>query len=465
MPPMSFHLGKPILVMMVLAGVTGAATWVRREPAPKGLTLWVFADAHYSSYKPEIARYGQESGILVDMQIVQVHAMGRRLQAIFADELIGSGVPDVVEVEVGQVGKFFRPPNREIGFEPLQPMLERSGWYDQIVPARFAPWTRHGTIFGVPHDVHPVGITYREDLFREAGIDLAAAKTWPDFQQACLAFQRYWAARGFKTRHALELYAARVDLLNLMLLQRGVNLVDDFDRIHMADPKVASTLAFYAQCVAGPTRIGSEAGEGDGPFTRDLLDGNLCAFFTPDWRIGLIKQFGGQTLNGKLRFMPLPRFDPADAPTASWGGTMIAILRGSQHKDEAWKLIERLYFDRAGVEARRALTQILPPVTPFWNDPSYHKPDPYFGGQHLDEQLIALAGELPPRYVTPMTNIANLYLMQVLHRATRLVEETGTQGLDVACQRLLNTAAADLADRMKQWEFEGGSPAESAGKR
>jgi len=70
----------------------------------------------------------------------------------------------------------------------------------------------------VPHDVHPVGITYREDLFREAGIDLSAARTWPELQQSCLQFERYWQRRGNKTRHAIELFAAKPDVLLMMLL-------------------------------------------------------------------------------------------------------------------------------------------------------------------------------------------------------------------------------------------------------
>ena len=47
---------------------------------------------------------------------------------------------------------------------------------DKIVAARLAPWSKDGVIFGVPHDVHPVAIAYRDDLFREAGIDLPAAR-------------------------------------------------------------------------------------------------------------------------------------------------------------------------------------------------------------------------------------------------------------------------------------------------
>ena len=450
---MAFHLGKPILVMTIAAIVTGATVTTRREPPRKQLTFWVFADTHYTSYKPAIEAFEKETGISVDMQIVQSHAMSRRLQADFADRLTGDGVPDLVEIGADQVGKFFRPPLDEVGFEPAQPWLQSSGYSQQIVPARFSPWSKEGKAFGVPHDVHPVGITYREDLFREAGIDLSTAKTWLEFKQLCLRFQDYWERHGYPMRHAVEFPGSRADVLSIMLLQRGINLVDDFGRVHIADPKVAETVAFYAQCVTGPDAIGGESGDGDGPLQRDMLAGNICAWLTPDWRLGKLKELGGDTLRGKLRFMPLPRFDPTDAPTACWGGTMIAILRSSSRKDEARQLIERLYFDRAGVAARHAITQILPPVKTMWDDPAYHHPDAYFGGQRIDEKLIELAGQIPPCYVTPASNIAGAYLQLVLHRANGYLKDHGKDGLEAACQNWLDVAAVDLKQRMRQWEF------------
>ena len=450
---MSFHLGKPILVMTIIAAVTGAVALRRHEPPRKTLTVWVFAEDHYTTYKPQVEAYEKLARVSVDLQLVQAAALSRRLQAVFADQLTGEGVPDVVEVEVGQVGKFFRPPLDEIGFEPVEPMLRAAGLYDRVVKERFSSWTKQGVIFGVPHDVHPVGITYREDLFREAGIDLSAARTWPEFQQMCRQFQEYWRQKGYPTRHATELPGAKSDVLTIMLLQRGINLVDDRGGVHLADPKVAQTIAFYARCVTGSDAIGSESGDGDGPLTRDLRFGNLCAFITADWRLGRFKQLGGEELRGKLRFMPLPRFDPTDAPTASWGGTMIAILRASPHKKEAWDLIEHLYFDRVGVEAQRQVTHILPPDKTMWDAPSYHQPDPYFGGQHVDELLIDMARQIPPHYVTPASNIASVYLQQVLHRANGYVKDHGSDGLEAACQQWLDVAAVDLKERMKQWEF------------
>ena len=48
---MSFHLGKPILVMIVLAGVCGGGLLLRSKTSKRGdLVLWVFAEAHAKTY-------------------------------------------------------------------------------------------------------------------------------------------------------------------------------------------------------------------------------------------------------------------------------------------------------------------------------------------------------------------------------------------------------------------------------
>src|SRR4051812_46071361 len=123
---MGFHLGKPILVMALVAVASGAAVVSRRDPPRKDLAVWVFAEDHFRSYQPIVAQFERETGLSVDLRLVQESAMNRSLQAIFANDLRGAGVPDVVEVEINRVGKFFRPPLHEVGFEPLRPLLESS---------------------------------------------------------------------------------------------------------------------------------------------------------------------------------------------------------------------------------------------------------------------------------------------------------------------------------------------------
>jgi arabinosaccharide transport system substrate-binding protein len=443
-----FPLGKPILAMTAIALVAGAAIVARPVPAKKDLTLWVFADLHADTYRSIIDQFERETGKTVDVQLLNAKALPMRLESMFMAGTRGAPLPDLVEVESSWVGRFFRPPVEEIGFLPLDEYLRRGGWDRRVIPSRLASWSKRGIVFGVPHDVHPVTITYRKDLFDEAGVDLASAKTWPEFHAKCVAFQSYWRGRGYVHRRAMEMPLASADYVTIMLLQRGVNLLDDRENIYLTDPRVAQTIAFYARLVAGPNAIASESAGGTGIWTKDALDGNFCAFMTADWRVYQIRTYAPQ-LAGKLRMMPLPKFDPTDLQTSTWGGTMIGITKNSPHHDDAWRLIEFLYFSEVGLRARQRVTDILPPVIAQWDDPAYHQPDPFFGGQKVGELFVDLARQIPTRYMSPATPIAWTQLSVILNRATAYLEEHGEAGLEERCRDWCEEAAADLKMRIE----------------
>ena len=138
--------------------------------------------------------------------------------------------------------------------------------------------------------MHPVGLTYRKDLLDTAGIDLETAKTWPEFQRLCLQFQKYQTDHGRPDSRAIELFQASPELLVAMLLQRHINLVDSADELHFTDPKVAQTVAFYAQLRVGPNAIGADTNNNAGFYARDLQNADVCALWTPDWRADYVER-------------------------------------------------------------------------------------------------------------------------------------------------------------------------------
>ena len=454
---MSFHLGKPILVMMVIALVAGVVVAVRPSQEKADLTVWVFADSHYKAYQPLIPKFEKEHHVKVNLNVLSARALGVRLTSMFMAEQASDEVPDLVEVEISLIGRFLRPPPQDIGFLPLNDRLKESGLDDRIVQSRFAPWSKKGEIFGLPHDLHPCVMVYRDDLFREAGVDLTQAKTWPQYHQACLKFRDYWISRGFKTRHALELPESSSDYFQALLLQRGINPIDDYGKIHLEDPRVASTLAFYSQLVVGKKKVTQQTSQGIGAFSRDINEGSLCSFICPDWRITYIKRYGAG-VSGKMRLMPMPVFDPTDSPTSTWGGTMMGITRACKNPDLAWELMQYLYFSEAGIRERQLSTEILPPIKTMWSDPFYHKPDPYFGGQKAFELYIELAPKIPPRYVSFASPAATLALNDALVRANNYVEahqdNLDEQELEANCRAWLADAAKDLRARMEQVRFD-----------
>jgi ABC-type glycerol-3-phosphate transport system substrate-binding protein len=219
--------------------------------------------------------------------------------------------------------------------------------------------------------------------------------------------------------------------------------------------KFAETVAFFAECVAGPTKIASQSPAAAGGLARDLIEGNICVFITPDWRVDYIKEYA-PGLAGKMRMMPMPIFEPGDAPTSTWGGTMIGIPRNAKDPKASWELIEFLYFSDAGIAARRKYSSILPPVITAWNDPVYQRGDPFFGGQQVDRLFIDLAKELPARYVTPATSTAGSALTKVVIDAADFVENRrGDHAQLVAqCRTWLEQVAADVRRRIEHGTFD-----------
>ena len=433
----SFHLGKPILVMFCrVAGGRGDHRRRVRQSRTRKWSSWIFAESHQRSYigadhsvgETPAHKYTRTTGNSLDVVLMNHRAEDVRLLSIFNTHGRGQLVPDAAEVEISNIGKFFRPPVSDIGFLPLNDFLKRSGWYDQIVKARFAPWSKKGVIFGVPHDLHPTAIAYRKDLFDEAGVDLAAAKTWPEFHRRLPGSFVITGSRTDRPRWAIGLSQ---DILRQHRHHASAAACESDRRSRIAsfsnDPHVADTLRVFADMVAGPDPAGTDFNPAPGLKYRDLANGDVCAMICAGLG-GRLYQDLRPDAAGKLAMMPLPKFDPTDSPTASWGGTMIGIPRDCKDPEASWKLIESLYLDHDAVAYRRQSDEILPPIRKYWNDDVYQHGDPFFyNAQNVNQLLIQMAEELPMRYVTPFTIVAQQLLSDVLNRDGERID-AGTNG-------------------------------------
>jgi ABC-type glycerol-3-phosphate transport system substrate-binding protein len=449
---MRFPLGKPVLAMILLALLSAGLILIRPTPERADLTVWCFNDIHASVYRDAppggeslVDEYRRRFGQSVSVELIQQRAEDARLVSLFMSDAHGMAVPDLCEIEIGSLGKFLRPAPDQIGLLPLNAYLQKSGWQNQILNARLMTWSKQGKIFAVPHDVHPVTITYRKDLFDQAGVDLESAATWPVFQEKCLQFQNYWARHGNANRHAIELHVNSADQLYGLLLQRHVNILDERNQSHLSDSKVAATIAFYAQLVAGPGQIGAETSPAPDGWLRDMERGEVAAIITPDWRASYLPR-EAPMLAGKLRMMSLPKFDEGDSPTTTMGGTGIGIPRNCKNPDAAWKLLEFLYLSREGNAARLGHGDlILPPVPEYWTDPIYARGDPYFGGQKVEQLYIDLARQIPPQTITPFTGSGQVALTLVLNKAVRKAESgEPPRELEADCAGWLNQASDEL---------------------
>ena len=324
--------------------------------------MWAFSDQNYKSAvaapKPPDAESlidfcAKTLGRSVDLKLISSRALDTRLSSLFRSNARGPDLPDVVDVEIGSVGRYFRPPVSEVGLLPLNDLLAKHGWTGKILETRFAPWSRDGVIFGVPQDVHPVMIAYDDVAFRAVGIDLSTSKTWEEFIDNGLKFQAAVNKPGEPARWTFEMGEANASTLITMLLQRGVSLVDAHGDVQLTNPKTIDTLVRYCSMLVGPRRIGGPTGLGNEALSQDLRDGYISAMFCADWRVKYLKDNAPGEFAGRMRLMPLPLWPDSPYRTSTSGGSMAGIPRNAKDPEESFKLIELLYLSPQAIRRPR----------------------------------------------------------------------------------------------------------------
>jgi len=436
-------LGKGPLVMLVVFAATGLTLHFAPAKKRADLEVWIFAKTHYDSYQRILPEFlERHPDRTVDLQLISGRALFQRLNAAF---LSGKGAPDMAEIEISLVGQFFRGPLDEIGFVDLTDLIHRRGWFDRMVQPRFRAWSSRGRIFGLPHDVHPVALAYRADIFQAEGIDPATIETWQDFFRVGRRLTKDLDGDGVIDRYAIQLNDMGVGDLRALLYQNGGDFFDEKGAITLDDERNVEVLAQYVRMIGRPTRIAMTLASG-AAFYKATVEGYFCCYLMPDWRTGFFKR-DAAGLAGKLRLMPLPAWRKGQRRTTTQGGTMIGIAKSCANQALAVELMEHLYLDPKGLADRYEETGIIPPLVDAWDEPVFDKPDPYFGGQRVGRLYTRLAPHVPALNMNPFTSLASTRLQEAMWQCREWYEAHPTASLDqlkAAARKALKAQVARL---------------------
>ena len=425
------------------------AAWDTDDEDTKLLRVWVFARTHYDAYEAIIPAFKESHpGVDVDLQLVHGTAVTQRLQAAFWADL---NVPDLVETEISSVGMFFRGPLEDIGFVDLTDTIHAEGLYERTVQTRFVPWSSRGRIFGIPHDVHPVMLAYRRDLFEEEGIDADELDTWDKFIEAGRKVTRDLDGDGTIDRYMIEFSDTGSHNLEVLLFQRDGGYFDADGRLTMDDAIAVDTVRWYVPLVAGPDRIANTLGDGQ-ILTQAVEDGYLLCMICPDWRSRII-EVDMPRLSGKMALMPVPAFEPGGRRTSTWGGTMVGITKKCPERELAWELALHLYYAVEPFNDRFRNTNIIPPLRDAWDLPALNESRPYWSNQRIGKLFTELADDTPPQYTSPYTPIAKQKLGEALTECVLYYEQNGSSGFDEFVKNMLREKADEVRALMARNPF------------
>lgn len=365
------HKRLAALLLALAAGIAGAA--------PVTLTVATFPDLDRAA-KAAAPRWKQlHPG--VELKIVSLQYADHH-NAMTTALATGSGLPDVMAVDMRFIGKFAEGGGLEdVGAAPYNGSALR----DKFVRFTFPQATNSsGALVAIPTDIGPGTLLYRKDLMDQAGITEAElTKSWDSFLEA---------GKKLKAATGTYLLADSADIRDVLLrtgLAEGEGLY--FDR----QGKVLVTTPRFVRAFEygrAARRAGLDAGAVNwtNEWTAAFKQNKVATQMMGAWLAGHLKNWLAPESAGKWRSAGLP-----GGAYASYGGSFYAIPKKAQHKAEAWDFIRFMTADRqTQIESLKVLDS-FPALIAAQDDPVFDEPIAYLGGQKARLLWRDIAGKVP----------------------------------------------------------------------
>ena len=306
----------------------------------------------------------------------------------FFNELKAGNAPDLGQIEYDALPNF-----------RVQDGLVNLGACAGVLDAKskFVDWTWGQVSFGedksayaIPQDSGPMAMFYRADLFKAHNI--AVPTTWDEYAKAAVQVR---AAGGYMTNFSPN----DVNQFAGLVWQAGGKWFgNDGDKWTVNLTNATSTkVADYWQDLIGRGLVSTLPGwtpEWDNAY-------NTSAAWTWNsavWGANSILS-GAPTTAGKWAVAPLPQWKAGDKAGGNWGGSSIAVFKGSKHPAEAAKFALWLNTSDESLTMLNKVANIYPATKAGLNLPVLKQGVPFYGNQHIYDVFATASAEVSPDFV------------------------------------------------------------------
>lgn len=352
---------------LMLSACSGGST---DDAAPAGdgeatsLDMWVFAELHADYYEQMADEWNEQNPdrpVDLEVTVYPYQDMHNKLQlAVNA----GSGLPDVVDIEVNKFGNFVSADGRT----PLMDLSEAAAPYqDDIVHARLDLYTRAEKVLGFPMHVGAFVSFYNAEALEGAGIDYTDIVTWDDFAEAGATYKE-------ATGKNFGIASTTVNFVEpLIVAQLGGNFFDADGNVDVANPDVVKAFEMQKDMLdAGAIGTIPGGSPDDEQAFGAINSGDYAAVVYPAWYTSRFVDYMPD-LEGKVAIAPAPVVEGGEVDTIGGGGTGTSVIESSPKKDFA---AEWLAFAKLSPEANTAVWEVLgfdPVNMAVWEDEAVTK--------------------------------------------------------------------------------------------
>ncbi|HEY8980511.1 MAG TPA: sugar ABC transporter substrate-binding protein [Streptomyces sp.] len=267
---------------------------------------------------------------------------------------------------------------------------------DKYVPSAVSASSVGDKIYGVPVDVGPMVLFYRQDLFAKYGISKPPA-TWAEYKADAEKVKKADPSVKFGTKLG---DGAGLASFTLQTGQSWYSTQGDSWTVSIDNPgtrKVAS----YWQDLMDQGLVAKTGSAWDPEFNKASEAGKVLTFVGASWNSGGLKSdLKGEA--GKWRVAPMPTWEVGDNKSASSGGSATSVMTGCKSPREAVRFADFLSSDpqavKTGIEGG-----LYPASKAGQDDPSLTGGDPFFGGQKVGDVYKASAAAVPSTWTNGPT--------------------------------------------------------------
>ena len=376
---------RAVRALGLLAGLLPAAA--HAAAATQELTLWVMPVTTNAQHDipqliaPWVAKH---PGVTVRVTVLDWESGWNKITAAAASRR----GPDVLEL-----GTTWMPAIAAMGgLEPLSAaQLAEVGNGAAYYPELWKTTQvfGHKEVYGLPWYADVRAAFYRTDVFRQAGVDPAQAfGTWESFRAALRKINGITVAGK---RVAALAYAGKNDwnvvhnLAPWIWNAGGDVLTPDARRSALATPQALRAIDFYSS-LAVEGLVPSNALEKDSDILEGAwVGGDYGVIFSGPWLMRRIFEAPpGSAARSNFDVAPYPAGPHGHA--TFFGGSNLAIFKGSRHKAAAWDLVKYLG-DKEPQVRLSLLSSMMPARIDAANDPAWTARHPVYA------KLTAIAAD------------------------------------------------------------------------
>jgi cellobiose transport system substrate-binding protein len=368
------------------SGPSGAA----QAPEKVTLTVDIFGEFGYEQlYKQYMAAHPNVT--IKQRKVSTLDDYKPRLQQWIAT---GSGAGDVVALEEGILPLYMQQASKfvnlyDYGGRSLQGNFLPWKWQMGIAP--------NGQLIGLGTDIGPLGMCYRTDLFKKAGLPTArdeVSKLWPSWDAFFTTGQKF-QAKVPKTKWL----DGPTAILRTTVLQNagagpGYSFFDKSNNL-VFETNPAVKQAFDTTLKFEQAKMTSDMAIFTPPWQTALKRDTFATLPCPSWMLGGIEQFSGSFGKGK--------WDVAAVPGNSgyWGGSWLAVPKQSKHAKEAAELAAFLTSAQGQVAAFKD-KNTFPSSPQAEQDPAVSgAKSAYFNDAPTGQIFGTMAAQVKPVYLGP----------------------------------------------------------------